>query len=99
MGAHKLLGPLCLQLRLFLYVHSVPPEKGRAFLLLSGPQATSHLAGVQGVGPEVIHSSAPLAKQECFFLMAQMSSTDYFVANDFIWKSEHSSKEAIEISK
>lgn len=31
--------------------------------------------------------------------MAQVFGTAYFVFNDFIWKSDHSSKEEIEISK
>lgn len=52
--AHQLLGPLCLQprLKLFLYVQLVPSEEGQDFLLLSGPQAASHTVGAQRVRPE-----------------------------------------------
>ena len=96
---HKLLGTLCLQpqFRLCLCVQSVPLKKGRGCLLFFSPQATSHMGAAQRVRPEVIHCFTQPTKQE--HLMAQMCSTAYFVFNDFIWKTEHSSKEEIEISK
>ena len=99
--AHKLLGTLCLQpqFRLSLYVQSVPPKKEWGCLLFFSPQATSHTGAAQRVRPEVIHCFTQPTKHIFFPLMAQMCSTAYFVSNDFIWKTEHSSKEEIEISK